>query len=210
MVEETGSTYAENASLKAVAYAQASKILTLADDSGLEVDVLGGLPGINSARYSPLPKATDSDRRFHLLSQLGKHQRPWLAKFHCTIAIAQPDGFIYHTTGECHGEIIPEERGKDGFGYDPIFLIPDLDRTMAELTELTSELRHHGIPCASLTVTNSRCAHGKKQVTQFPRGNASVTGGKSRSSISDTSSFARSASARHVGDGWRTGPRRLV
>ncbi|MCK4900984.1 MAG: RdgB/HAM1 family non-canonical purine NTP pyrophosphatase [Anaerolineales bacterium] len=132
-VDEDGVTYAENAALKASAFAQASGLLTLADDSGLEVDVLGGLPGIHSARFSQLPHATDADRRNYLLDRLRGSPRPWSAQFHCTVALTNPGGDIYFANGECHGEIIPEERGQGGFGYDPIFLLSDLGRTMAEL-----------------------------------------------------------------------------
>lgn len=132
-VDEDGVTYAENAALKASAFAQASGLLTLADDSGLEVDVLGGLPGIHSARFSQLPHATDADRRNYLLDRLSGSPRPWSAQFHCTVALTTPGGDIYFANGECHGEIIPEERGQGGFGYDPIFLLSDLGRTMAEL-----------------------------------------------------------------------------
>lgn len=132
-VDEDGVTYAENAALKASAFAQASGLLTLADDSGLEVDVLGGLPGIHSARFSQLPHATDADRRNYLLDRLRGSPRPWSAQFHCTVALTTPGGDIYFANGECHGEIIPEERGQGGFGYDPIFLLSDLGRTMAEL-----------------------------------------------------------------------------
>ncbi|MCK4977054.1 MAG: RdgB/HAM1 family non-canonical purine NTP pyrophosphatase [Anaerolineales bacterium] len=132
-VDEDGVTYAENAALKASAFAQASGLLTLADDSGLEVDVLGGLPGIHSARFSQLPHATDADRRNYLLDRLSGSPRPWSAQFHCTVALTTPGGDICFANGECHGEIIPEERGQGGFGYDPIFLLSDLGRTMAEL-----------------------------------------------------------------------------
>ncbi|MGD9091653.1 MAG: RdgB/HAM1 family non-canonical purine NTP pyrophosphatase [Anaerolineales bacterium] len=142
-VEESGITYAENAALKARAYAEVSQILTLADDSGLEVDVLGGLPGIKSARFSAKEGATDADRRDYLLARLHDYQRPWLAKFHCTVALARPVGKMYFSSGDCWGEIIPEERGEGGFGYDPIFLIPELGRTMAELTmEEKNQLSH--------------------------------------------------------------------
>lgn len=105
-VEESGDTYEQNASLKAIAFACASGLTTLADDSGLEVDVLHGLPGIRSARFSPLPKATDADRRAYLLGMLQTHSRPWKAHFHCTVAIASPNGKLYYSQGNCPGEII--------------------------------------------------------------------------------------------------------
>ena len=132
-VTEDGSTYEENASLKAVGFAQKSGLVTLADDSGLEVDALGGSPGIRSARFSPLPKATDADRRAYLLGLLNLYPRPWTAHFHCTVAIAIPGGDIFYAQGDCPGEIIPIERGTNGFGYDPIFLLPEIGLTMAEL-----------------------------------------------------------------------------
>ena len=134
-VRETGSTYAENASLKAAAFAKRSGLIVIADDSGLEVDALGGAPGIRSARYSPLPGATDSDRRALLLENLGGHPRPWTARFRAWVAIAVPGEAIRQVEGICEGEIIPEERGDNGFGYDPIFWIPLKGRTMAELTD---------------------------------------------------------------------------
>lgn len=133
-VEEDGETYAENAARKAVAFSQASGMFTLADDSGLEIDILGGLPGIHSARFAPNPGATDADRRAYLLQRLTGHPRPWQARFHCTLALATPSGELHFGNGVCPGEIIPEERGDNGFGYDPIFLIPKLGRTMAELS----------------------------------------------------------------------------
>lgn len=132
-VEENGKTYAENAELKAKAFARASGLLTLADDSGLEVDALDGRPGIHSARYSSLPGANDADRRTFLLKNLQGKSRPWTARFCCVIAIAKPSGEILFAEGICPGEIIPEERGEQGFGYDPIFLLPELGLTMAEL-----------------------------------------------------------------------------
>lgn len=132
-VEEDGSTYEENASKKAVAFAQASGLISLADDSGLEVDALSGAPGLYSARYSPKPGAKDADRRAFLLHNLKDKPQPWTAHFHATIAIAIPGGSVELAEGNCYGEIIPEERGTGGFGYDPIFIIPDLGKTMAEL-----------------------------------------------------------------------------
>lgn len=132
-VEEDGTTYAENASKKAIAFAQASGLISLADDSGLEVEALNGAPGLYSARYSPKPGAKDADRRAFLLENLKDKPRPWKAHFHATIAIATPAGEVQLAEGNCYGEIIPEERGSGGFGYDPIFFMPELGKTMAEL-----------------------------------------------------------------------------
>ncbi len=136
-VSEDGSTYAENAALKALAYQTASGMVVLADDSGLEVDVLGGAPGLHSARYSPVPGATDADRRKLLRANLAPLPLPWTAHFYCTVAVAVPGGEVFLTEGNCPGEIIPEERGTNGFGYDPIFLLSSRGLTMAEL--ITSE-----------------------------------------------------------------------
>jgi len=132
-VSEDGSTYAENAILKAVAFAKASGLTSLADDSGLEVDALDGLPGVFSHRFAPWPEATDADRRNYLLKMLQGKERPWLACFHATVALVHPDGDVQLASGECPGEITPDERGTNGFGYDPIFLIPAFGRSMAEL-----------------------------------------------------------------------------
>ena len=132
-VNETGGNYAENAALKAKAYAIQTKMLVLADDSGLEVDALGGAPGIRSARYAPQPGATDADRRQFLLKQLRSFPRPWTARFRCVIAIADTNRTIHFSDGTCEGQIIPEERGQGGFGYDPIFLVEGQNLTMAEL-----------------------------------------------------------------------------
>jgi len=132
-VVEDGETYSENATRKALAFARASHYISLADDSGLEVDALDGAPGLHSARFSPKPGATDADRRALLLQILQAYPRPWRAHFHCTVALATPDGWVGVAEGNCPGEIIPEERGQNGFGYDPIFLVVEKDLTMAEL-----------------------------------------------------------------------------
>ncbi|MBE7433501.1 MAG: RdgB/HAM1 family non-canonical purine NTP pyrophosphatase [Anaerolineales bacterium] len=132
-VDEDGSTYRENAAKKAIAFAQASGLISLADDSGLEVNALDGAPGLYSARYSPKPGANDKDRRIFLLANLNGKPRPWTAHFHATIAVAKPNGEVEFAEGDCYGEIIPEERGMGGFGYDPIFLLTGLGKTMAEL-----------------------------------------------------------------------------
>lgn len=133
-VEEKGDTYAENAAHKARTYAHHTGLVSLADDSGLEVAALDGAPGLFSARFAPQPGATDADRRAILLQQLQPHPRPWNARFRCTVALATPERVVNLTEGTCPGEIIPEERGQGGFGYDPIFLISELGKTMAELS----------------------------------------------------------------------------
>ncbi len=133
-VDETGSSFEENAGLKAIALAKESGLLSLADDSGLEVDALGGEPGPLSARYAG-EDASDIDRLNYLLSRLkdvpGDRRS---ARFRCVIAIAAPDGEVELCSGECRGLITTEPRGYNGFGYDPIFYLPELCKTMAELT----------------------------------------------------------------------------
>jgi XTP/dITP diphosphohydrolase len=133
-VMESGDTYLENAAKKAIVFAKASGMLSLADDSGLEVAALDGAPGIYSARYSPKKGASDKDRREYLLEQLQSKPRPWMARFHCTVVLASPSGETQSSDGDCRGEIIPRERGIGGFGYDPIFLVNGMGRTMAELS----------------------------------------------------------------------------
>jgi XTP/dITP diphosphohydrolase len=143
VISEHGATYAENAALKARAYAEASGLPSLADDSGLEVEALRGAPGLHSARYLARPGATDADRRAYLLEQLRGIPRPWLACFRCSVAVAQPGDELRTFEGMCPGEIIPEERGVNGFGYDPIFQLSDTGRTMAELSmEEKNRLSH--------------------------------------------------------------------
>ena len=115
-VVEDGETYAANAARKAIAFSRESNLLSLSDDSGLEVEALNGAPGLHSARFSPQPGATDADRRALLLHYLQAHSRPWRARFHCTVALAAPDGWVGLAEGNCLGEIIPEERGQDGCG----------------------------------------------------------------------------------------------
>ena len=158
-VEEDGQTYAENATKKALAFSQARGLTSLADDSGLEVDALNGAPGLHSARYGPpltFPPfsgkmggggggLTDADRRAYLLQNLSGKPRPWLARFRATVAVASPERGVKLFEGICPGEIIPNERGKSGFGYDPIFLLPDINKTMAELeTDKKNRLSHRG------------------------------------------------------------------
>jgi len=152
VVEDAGD-YAGNAAKKTAAFCAAASAAgqpmpTLADDSGLEVDALGGAPGVHSHRYGGLQHGSDADRRAHLLKNLLPHPRPWSAHFHCTVAISVPDsplGQVYFAEGNCPGEIIPDERGSNGFGYDPIFLLPELGRTMAQLSmDEKNRLSHRG------------------------------------------------------------------
>jgi XTP/dITP diphosphohydrolase len=145
-VPETGSTYAENARLKAVALAQATGLAALGDDSGLEVEALGGAPGLLSARYAG-PGASDADRRRKLLHELRQVPPPRPARFVCVVAVAAPDGSGGVTAvefeGVCRGEIALEERGANGFGYDPVFYVPAYGRTMAELPEEVKNTLSH-------------------------------------------------------------------
>ncbi|MFC2032038.1 RdgB/HAM1 family non-canonical purine NTP pyrophosphatase [Chloroflexota bacterium] len=133
VVSEVGESLEENAGLKAMAGAKESQLLTLADDSGLEVDALGGEPGRLSARYAG-EGASDKDRVNYLLARLKDVPRSeWSARFRCVIAIVTPTGEVEICSGECRGFIIFESRGEHGFGYDPVFYLPELDKTMAEL-----------------------------------------------------------------------------
>jgi XTP/dITP diphosphohydrolase len=144
-VEETGTTFRENAELKARAYAHASGMLSLADDSGLEIDALGGAPGVYSARFAG-PDATYEERFDILLSQLRDvpmEQRT--ARFRCVISLAEPSGYLQSVDGTIEGVIADAPRGKNGFGYDPIFLVPALGKTTAELTpEHKNQISHRG------------------------------------------------------------------
>jgi XTP/dITP diphosphohydrolase len=144
-VEEIGESLEDNAMLKATSLARESQLLTLADDSGLEVDVLGGEPGRLSARYAG-EGASDRDRVDYLLSRLKDvPEEKRSARFRCVIAIATPDGEVELSSGECPGFITLEPRGEEGFGYDPIFYLPELGKTMAELTlEEKNRVSHRG------------------------------------------------------------------
>ncbi len=144
-VEETGATFVANASLKAAAYAQLTGLWTWADDSGLEVDALDGRPGVYSARYGG-PGLSDADRYRRLLAELAAiapEQRT--ARFRCVIALAIPGGPIYTAEAAVEGLIVDEPRGAHGFGYDPVFFIPEQQRTMAELEPaLKNRISHRG------------------------------------------------------------------
>lgn len=151
-VDETGTTFRENAILKAETYAAAVGAMTWADDSGLEVDALNGAPGVYSARYAG-PGATDADRYRKLLEELaGMPDAPRTARFRCVVAVVLTDGETLIAEGAVQGEIIDEPRGTHGFGYDPVFYLPEHGCTMAELPpETKNAISHRGIA--------SRAAH---------------------------------------------------
>ena len=145
-VTEDGQTYAENAAKKAAAFAQASGLISLADDSGLEVDALDGAPGLYSARYAG-PGASDADRRRKLLHELRHIPPPRPARFVCAVAVAQPLPYgrldVVEFLGEVLGEIALAEHGENGFGYDPLFYIPDRGATLAELPDsIKNQISH--------------------------------------------------------------------
>lgn len=141
---EDGNTFAENARKKALHYAKAHRILCIADDSGLAVEALGGLPGVRSARFAG-EGASDAANNAHLLHELAPFARPWNAAFVCVAAAALPQRVVAEAAGRMEGEILPEGRGRDGFGYDPLFYVPSFGKTMAELpTEAKNRISHRG------------------------------------------------------------------
>ena len=144
-VEETGTTFAENAELKALAYARSSGLLSLADDSGLEIDAMGGNPGVYSARFLGAD-ATYEERFRVILAQLrGLSPEQRTARFRCAITIAEPSGYYRTVEGTIEGVIADAPRGENGFGYDPIFLVPALGKTTAELrSEQKHSISHRG------------------------------------------------------------------
>lgn len=144
-IEENGETFAENASIKARTAAKVTGLLSLADDSGLEVDALNGAPGVHSARFSGEPKddARNNVKLLGLLEAVPQTQRQ--ARFKSVIAIVTPQGQEYLTEGVCEGVIALEPRGEDGFGYDPLFYLPEYGKTFAELgLEEKNKISHRG------------------------------------------------------------------
>ncbi len=151
-VEEPAETFEGNARIKALAYARASGLVSLADDSGLEVDALGGGPGVHSARYAG-PDASDIDRYRKLLDVLANvpaGQRT--ARFRCVVALALPDGTVHTAEGTCEGEIGFGPRGEHGFGYDPVFVVVGQGgQTMAELApDLKNQISHRARALAAI------------------------------------------------------------
>jgi len=143
VIAEDGATFAQNALLKARSYAAATGLLTLADDSGLEVDALGGAPGVHTARYGG-EGLSDEERYWLLLQNLkGVPDERRGARFRCVIALAWPNGHTELAEGNCEGRIAHEPRGEGGFGYDPIFDLPEFGCTMAELpAEVKNRISH--------------------------------------------------------------------
>jgi XTP/dITP diphosphohydrolase len=144
-VAEEGVSYAENARVKAASAAAASGLAALGEDSGLEVDALGGRPGIHSARYGS-PGLSDADRIDRLLAELdGVSETERGATFRAVAVLAWPDGCVVEATGECRGRIALAPRGTCGFGYDPVFVCAKLGRTFAEISpEEKARLSHRG------------------------------------------------------------------
>lgn len=148
-IEETGSSFMENALIKAAAASEFLGTDALADDSGLEVFALGGRPGIYSARYAG-PGASDAENNEKLLAELeGEENRR--ARFVCCVALALSDGARKFFEGQCRGRILRRARGKGGFGYDPVFYVPEHGKTMAELSpEVKNAISHRAAACAKL------------------------------------------------------------
>jgi XTP/dITP diphosphohydrolase len=146
--EETGATFEENAIIKALAIAQISDLPTLADDSGLEVDALDGEPGVYSARYANTAKDDHPGRYQIVLDKLAAKNVPWperTARFRCVIALATKEGLIGVAEGSVEGFIAYEPKGENGFGYDPIFFVPEFDQTLAQVPSAQKhQISHRG------------------------------------------------------------------
>lgn len=149
-VEEDGKTFDENAAKKALGYAKQTGLLTLADDSGLVVDCLGGLPGVNSARFSGVKEKNrglldhkNMEKLLDLLKDVPDEKRT--ARFVCSLCLAQPDKIIFETKGSLEGVIIRKEQGENGFGYDPVFYVPDMKQTVAQMDSVgKNKISHRG------------------------------------------------------------------
>lgn len=142
--EETGKTFAENARLKALYYASATGELTVAEDSGLEIDPLGGMPGIESARFGGADSTYQHkfDLIYSALRPIAPHE--WTARFVCALALVKNGRVIFEARGTIEGQIAPAPRGTGGFGYDPIFFYPPFNCTLAEAGDRKSTVSHRG------------------------------------------------------------------
>jgi XTP/dITP diphosphohydrolase len=183
-VVEDGQTFVENAIKKANAVAEATMMLTLADDSGLEVDALGGRPGVRSARFAHA-RATDAENNAALQEALDEladadpqsgialgpiMPMTFTARFRCALALVDPfsnDGKPHVVEGVCEGEILRTPRGSGGFGYDPLFLVQGQDRTMAELTELEkARLSHRARACEKMKLVLEKVLLAREELTE--------------------------------------------
>ena len=143
--EETGATFEENAALKALHYARATGHWALADDSGLEVDALGGAPGVHSARYAGNQSGDRANNRKLLTALAGVPADRRTARFRCAVALADPEGVIASASGRIQGLIVDEPRGDNGFGYDPHFYVPEFGMTTAQMSpEQKNRISHRG------------------------------------------------------------------
>ena len=157
-VEETGNTFVENAVIKAEYYSKLSGYPTVADDSGLEVDILDGEPGVRSARYAG-EDVTDHQKVEFLLRRLKRFKRPWVARFRCVIAISYFKMETQTCDGICEGEVIPSSYGENGFGYDPIFYLPRYHKTMAQLSPHEKNLvSHRGVAASKAQDLILKCS----------------------------------------------------
>lgn len=145
-VEETGTTFQENADLKALTYARTFNMLVLSDDSGIEIDALDGAPGVYSARFMGVQTPYEERFRFILAKMQGLTGAQRAARFRCVITIAEPSGYHQSVEGTIEGSIADSPRGEHGFGYDPIFYVPEYGQTTAEMPpDLKNRISHRGI-----------------------------------------------------------------
>jgi len=160
---EDGTTFAANARLKARYYARVTGLWSLADDSGLEVDALGGDPGVRSARYAGEP-CDDAANNAKMIGELtGVPAEKRTARFRCAIALAGPDDVLAEAEGKIEGVIVDAPRGENGFGYDPHFLVPSLGKTTAQIApEHKNEISHRGNALRAIRPAVERCLAGKQ------------------------------------------------
>jgi XTP/dITP diphosphohydrolase len=161
-IEEDGKTFAENARKKAIGYAKATGLWTLADDSGLVVDALDGQPGVKSARFAESHRRDRKERRdildkknieklLAMLKDVPKEKRQ--ARFICCLCLASPQKVLAETQGEVEGMIIDEPAGENGFGYDPIFFVPESNKTVAQMASVEKNaISHRGNAIRSLKI----------------------------------------------------------
>lgn len=162
---EDGDSFQDNATMKALHYSRLTGCLTLADDSGLEVDALNGAPGVRSARYAgpESDPAANNAKLVALLASVPPAKRT--ARFRCVAALAEPSGIVATTSGVLEGLIITKARGTNGFGYDPHFLIPDRNQTTAEMpTDVKNSISHRGTALAAMRELLTKYLNGPRPI----------------------------------------------